>query len=55
VRALLQVLLKHKGGDSLLDDNDRYGFQPLHIAAQKGYLDVVKVRQYRDIIWEKWG
>lgn len=41
---VLQALLHNKAGSELLDANDMYGNTPLHIAAQEGYIDCVKVR-----------
>lgn len=37
------MLLDHKGGKNLMDENDRYGYIPLHIAARRGFADCVEV------------
>ena len=39
----LQALLDHPNSKDLLDISDRYDNTPLHIAAQKGYVNCVKV------------
>lgn len=43
---VVRALLDHSGGKNLLDEDDRYGYQPLHIAAQEGYVECVRVGIY---------
>ena len=45
-RCCLQALLDHSNSKDLLDISDRYDNTPLHIAAQKGYVNCVKVNIY---------
>ena len=42
---LFQVLLDHRKhkAKKLLMESDRYNNTPLHIAAEKGYIQIVKV------------
>ena len=44
---MVKTLLKHlkkMRDDTLIDMPDNMGFTPLHVAAQKGHTDIVKVQ-----------
>jgi 7,8-dihydro-6-hydroxymethylpterin-pyrophosphokinase len=38
------VLLSHHKAKKLLEESDKYENTPLHVAAKKGFINVVKVK-----------
>lgn len=52
ILSLFQRLLEHKNAPELMSNSDRYGNEPLHVAAMNGFLTVARVRNKQAIINE---
>ena len=55
---MVKTLLKHlkkMRDDTLIDMPDNMGFTPLHVAAQKGHTDIVKVQCTMNVVMQAHG